>query len=70
MKQFNHPAMFPEQLVYRCLKQFTFIDDIILDPFNGAGTTTFVAKMLNRRYIGIDISKDYCNTAEKRLIEI
>ena len=67
MKKFNHPAMFPEQLVYRLLKLFTYKKDIILDPFNGVGTTTLVANKLNRRYIGIDISKEYCKTAKKRI---
>ena len=69
MKQYDHPAMFPEELVNRCLKLFSFTDDIILDPFNGAGTTTAVASKINRRYLGIDISDEYCNTAEKRLLE-
>jgi DNA modification methylase len=67
MKEFNHPAMFPEELVLRAVKLFSFRNDIILDPFNGTGTTTTVAKKFNRRYIGIDISKEYCLTAEKRL---
>ena len=67
MKQFGHPAMFPEKLVERCLKLFSFKNDVILDVFNGVGTTTAVAKHLNRRYIGIDISQEYCNKAEKRI---
>ena len=48
---------------------FSYKGDIVLDPFNGAGTTTAVAKKINRRYIGIDISTAYCNTAKKRLDE-
>jgi DNA modification methylase len=67
MKKFNHPAMFPEELVVRLLKLFSYQDDIVLDPFNGVGTTTLVAYKLNRKYIGIDISDEYCKTAEKRL---
>jgi len=67
MKEYEHPAMFPEELVKRVLKLFSYEDDIILDPFNGVGTTTAVAKRLNRRYIGIDISKKYCTKAENRL---
>lgn len=70
MKEFNHPAMFPEELVMRLLKLFSYKDDIVLDPFNGVGTTTVVAKKLNRRYIGIDISDEYCKTAQKRLESI
>ncbi|HAX62226.1 MAG TPA: DNA methylase [Elusimicrobia bacterium] len=67
MKDFGHPAMFPEELVDRALKLFSYKNDIILDPFNGAGTTTIVAKKLGRKYIGIDISKEYCKKAETRI---
>jgi len=68
MKEFDHPAMFPEELIQRILQLFSFENDIILDPFNGAGTTTSVAKKLNRRYLGIDISEKYCKTAQKRIL--
>ena len=61
--------MFPEELVKRLLKLFSYKNDIVLDPFNGAGTTTKVAKQLNRKFIGIDISEEYCKTAENRLNE-
>jgi len=67
MKKYGHPAMFPEELVERVLKLFSFKGDIILDPFNGVGTTTAVAKRLSRNYIGIDISEEYCKKAEERL---
>ncbi|HIC38407.1 MAG TPA: site-specific DNA-methyltransferase, partial [Candidatus Marinimicrobia bacterium] len=62
-----HPAMFPETLAERVLKLFSYKNDMILDPFNGAGTTTSVAKRLNRRFLGIDTSEQYCATAKKRL---
>ncbi len=67
MKEYNHPAMFPEELAMRVLKLFSFQSDIVLDPFNGVGTTTFVAKITNRRFIGIDISPEYCEKAIARL---
>ena len=70
MKKWGHPAMFPEELARRVIKLFSFQRDIILDPFNGVGTTTKVAKELNRRYTGIDISKEYCERAKKRLIGV
>lgn len=70
MKEYGHPAMFPEELVERCLKLFSYRNDIILDPFNGAGTTTYVAKLLDRKYIGIDISEKYCDVAKCRLNSI
>lgn len=67
MKRYGHPAMFPEKLVERALKLFSFKNDVVLDPFNGVGTTTAVAKKMDRRYLGIDISREYCETAIKRL---
>lgn len=68
MKKFNHPAMFPEELAKRCIKLFSYKNDIVLDPFNGAGTTTYVANLLGRRYIGVDISETYCNIAKERIL--
>ena len=67
MKKYQHPAMFPEELVIRCLKLFSFKGDTILDVFNGAGTTTSVAGMLGRKYLGIDISPEYCAIAKERV---
>ena len=67
MKKYDHPAMFPEELAKRVIKLFSFQGDIVLDPFNGVGTTTAVAKKLGRKYIGIDISDEYCKKAEERL---
>ncbi|MGG6431520.1 DNA-methyltransferase [Anoxybacillus sp. D401a] len=68
MKEYGHPAMFPEELARRAIKLFSFPGDIVLDPFNGVGTTTYVADQLNRKYLGIDISSEYCETAKKRII--
>lgn len=70
MKKYNHPAMFPEDLVERVLKLFSYQNDVILDPFNGVGTTTLVAKKTNRRYLGIDISEEYCKKSGLRLKEV
>ncbi len=67
MKQYDHPAMFPEEIVVRALQLFSFQGDIVLDPFNGAGTTTSVAKKINRRFLGIDISEKYCKVAIDRI---
>ena len=66
-KKIGHPAMFPEELAKRCIKMFTWKNALVVDPFNGAGTTTKVAKELERQYIGFDISKEYCDIATKRL---
>ena len=40
---------------------------MVLDPFNGAGTTTYVAKCLERKYLGVDVSEEYCKVAQDRL---
>ena len=64
-----HPAPFPEEIPHRCLKLGSFYDDLILDPFNGSGTTCLVAKKLGRRYIGIDLCKEYCDVGEQRIKE-
>lgn len=69
MQKYGHPAMFPEKLVLRALKLFSFRGDIVLDPFNGVGTTTLTAHHFGRKYIGIDCSEEYCKTAEKRIID-
>lgn len=67
MKEYGHPAVFPEKLAERIIKLFSFVGDVVLDPFNGVGTTTTVAQKLGRRFIGIDISPEYCDIAQKRL---
>lgn len=66
----NHPAPFPRQLVERCVKLFTFVGNVVLDPFNGSGTTTSTAFELGRKYIGIDNSEKYCKIARKYIQEI
>ena len=70
MKDYGHPAMFPEKLVERILKLFSYKGDLVLDPFNGVGTTTVTAKRLKRKYFGIDISDEYCKVAEKRIEDL
>jgi len=66
----NHPAPFPTEIPERLIKFYSGRDSIILDPFIGSGTTAVAAKKLNRRFIGIDISKKYCEIAEERLKNI
>jgi site-specific DNA-methyltransferase (adenine-specific) len=69
MKAYNHPAMFPEEMAARLVKMFSYPGDIVVDPFNGAGTTCVVARRLGRQYIGIDIAEEYCRTARRRLAQ-
>ena len=62
-----HFAIFPEKLIIPCIKAGSKIDDIILDPFMGAGTTALVAKKLDRKYIGIELNPEYVKIAEERI---
>jgi DNA modification methylase len=70
LKKYDHPAMFPEELPKRCIKMFTYKNATILDMYAGAGTTCAVAKMMDRNFIGIDISEKYCKTAQERCDKI
>ncbi len=69
MREFDHPAMFPEELARRVILLFSFRGDTVLDPFAGVGTTCVAAQRNWRRYLGIDIAPEYCTTAESRLID-
>lgn len=66
----GYPCQMPEALLERIIKASSNEGDIVLDPFAGSGTTLAVAKKLNRRYIGIEISKNYCELIEKRLKKV
>lgn len=66
----GHSATFPIGLPTWFIKLFTKETDVILDPFVGSGTTCLASKMLNRRWIGIDISPEYVEIAQKRLAAI
>ena len=65
-----HPATFPEGLTDFFIKSFSDEGDVVLDPFIGSGTTAISAKKLGRKYIGFDNKKEYCEIAEKRLLEL
>jgi site-specific DNA-methyltransferase (adenine-specific) len=66
-KRIGHPAPFPVELPKRCIKLFSFVDDLVLDPFVGSGTTLLAAAMNKRKCIGVDIDKEYCDLSIKRL---
>lgn len=63
----QHPATFPNLLPYDLIECFCPVDGIVLDPFNGSGTTCVAAKSLGRNYIGVDCAQEYCDIAEQRL---
>ncbi|GAH93026.1 unnamed protein product, partial [marine sediment metagenome] len=62
-----HPTCKPLKLMRYLITMITRQGDLILDPFVGSGTTCIACKQLDRRYIGIDISEEYCEIARKRL---
>ena len=66
---YNHPAIFPEKLVYDQIVTWTNENDLVYDPFMGSGTTAKIAEVLNRKWFGSEISKEYCKIAEERLNE-
>ncbi len=61
----NHPAPFPIELAQRCISATS--EGVVFDPFMGSGTTAIAAEVLNREWIGAEISKQYCTMAQKRL---
>ena len=63
----KHPAVFPDQIPLDFIQCFCPPGGVVLDPFVGSGSTAVAAKMLGRQYIGIDISKEYCDLANQRL---
>ena len=65
----GHPAVFPEKLAEMHIISWSNPGDIVLDPFVGSGTTAKMAALNDRKYIGIDISEEYCELARKRVAE-
>lgn len=63
-----HSAVFPEQLPFELINSFSEKGALIYDPFMGSGTTGLVAKKLDRNYIGSEISPEYCQIANERII--
>ncbi|MBX2925942.1 MAG: site-specific DNA-methyltransferase [Chitinophagaceae bacterium] len=62
-----HFATYPEDLIVDCIKAGSKENDLILDPFMGAGTTALVASLLNRKFVGFELNPDYIKIANKRL---
>lgn len=65
----RHPATFPDKLPFDFIQCFCPEKGIVLDPFIGSGTTALAAIQLDRNFIGIDISPEYCELTKKRLRE-
>jgi site-specific DNA-methyltransferase (adenine-specific) len=69
-KKIGHPAPFPIELPRRCIKLFSYVDDVVLDPFCGSGTTLIAAVNNDRKGIGIDLDKKYSELARQRILDL
>lgn len=65
-----HPAPFPDEIPRRLIELYSFVGDIICDPFSGSGTTERMAISLGRKGIGIDLNYDYCRRAKDSLPQL
>lgn len=65
----NHPATFPESLAGDHIKSWSNENYVVFDPFLGAGTTGKMAKILNRKFIGIELDDKYFEIAKKRIVD-
>jgi site-specific DNA-methyltransferase (adenine-specific) len=65
----QHPAPFPLSLPRRCVRLFSYVDNLVLDPFCGSGTTCLAAKLEGRHYLGLDLSLAYCEEARGRVTQ-
>lgn len=63
----RHSAIMPEEIPYRCIRLFSCVEDVILDPFAGSGTTLRVAKQLGRNYIGYELYENYKDIIDEKL---
>lgn len=66
-KSGGHPAPFPEELVYRLIKFYSYRGNVVLDPFAGTGTVAAVAAQTGRHFVHLDLSKKYCAIAAERV---
>lgn len=67
-KRTGHSAPFPVELSYRFIELFSYIDDIVFDPFAGSGTTLIAANNLYRYSVGLEIDSKYCELSIQRII--
>jgi site-specific DNA-methyltransferase (adenine-specific) len=66
-KRIGHPAPFPVELPRRCIKLFSYVDDTIMDPFLGSGTTLIACLETGRKGVGIEINREYYDLASRRM---
>ena len=69
-KRVGHPAPFPVALAERAIRLYSYVGDVVLDPFVGSGTTCAAAKRNGRHWVGYDVNADYCEMARQRVGDI
>ena len=68
-KRIGHPAPFPKELPHRAIKLFSYVDDVVFDPFAGSGTTLIQGCNNDRISIGLELDKAYCELAKNRILK-
>lgn len=68
-KRVGHPAPFPVALAERVVRLYSYVGDVVLDPFAGSGTTCIAAAQNGRHYVGFDVAEAYCTLARARIKE-
>lgn len=66
-KRIGHPAPFPKDLPYRCIKMFSYVGDTLFDPFAGSGTSLIVAQHIDRKSVGVELDPTYFELAKRRI---
>ncbi len=66
----DHPAPYPAEVPRRLLRMFSFVEDTVLDPFAGTGTTAFAAMELGRHSVSVEIEPNYVDMMEIRLRQV
>ena len=68
-RRVGHPAPFPVELPTRLIELYTFVGDLVLDPFMGSGSTAVAAVETGRHFVGFDVNPEYLDLAERRIHE-
>jgi site-specific DNA-methyltransferase (adenine-specific) len=68
-RKIGHPAPFPVELPHRCIQLYTYLGDVVLDPFAGSGSTCLAAQQDGRIFLGFEVIEEYCQLAEERLAQ-
>ena len=67
-KKVGHPAPFPVELPYRLIQLYTYLGEVVLDPFMGSGSTALAALKAGRKYVGYEVDPGYIRLAENRIV--